>query len=294
MAHSPQTGLTYIPEFQWGATFADNATTTRWNPPNEITTGADIFWGVKTDDPNEGTSSLIAWNPVTQKQVWRVRFPRMAPAAVMATGGGLVFQGTIDDRFNAYSAADGKLLWSFDTKAPALAPAVTYSVKGRQYVTVLTGMSSSVAAWGPLFQSLGIDYRTMARRVLTFVLDGKAKLPPKVPADLSKPDDPDYRPDPASAGAGATLFLRSGCVNCHGFNAVAAGAAPDLRRSSVVLSRETFSDVVRKGVLSPNGMPRYDFLTETQLKDLRQYIRAQAHDPEVDKEKTAVGMGATF
>src|SRR3546814_14225079 len=72
-------------------------------------------------------SALVAIDPVTQKQAWRVPLPAHFPGGIAATGGGLVFQGQVDSKFNAYDAKTGKLLWSFDAKAPVIAPPITYT-----------------------------------------------------------------------------------------------------------------------------------------------------------------------
>ena len=56
------------------------------------------------------------------------------------------------------------------------------------------------------------------------------------------------------------------------------------------LSEPAFLAVVRHGALLANGMPKYDDLSDQQLTDLRQYLRAQAHDLEVDKETDGPGM----
>src|SRR3546814_7669024 len=85
-------------------------------------------------------SALVAIDPVTQKQAWRVPLPAHFPGGIAATGGGLVFQGQVDSKFNAYDAKTGKLLWSFDAKALVIAPPITHTANGRQYVTVLTGL----------------------------------------------------------------------------------------------------------------------------------------------------------
>ena len=60
----------------------------------------------------------------------------------LATGGGLVFQGTADGHFNAYDAANGRPLWSADTWTSTLAGPMTYSVDGEQYVAVGAGFGS--------------------------------------------------------------------------------------------------------------------------------------------------------
>ena len=57
----------------------------------------------------------------------------------VATGGNLVFIGEPDGTFSAHDAKSLKELWSFNTGTGINAPAVTYSVNGKQYVAVLVG-----------------------------------------------------------------------------------------------------------------------------------------------------------
>ena len=63
---------------------------------------------------NQG--QLLAWNPQTQKEVWRVNYPATYwNGGVMATAGGLVFQGTGEGKFiglrcNGWKKAYGKLM----------------------------------------------------------------------------------------------------------------------------------------------------------------------------------------
>ena len=62
-------------------------------------------------------------------------------------------------------------VWSFDAGAAVIAPPISYSVGGRQYVTVLSGNDTSGSAFAVLYQQYGIDYRSQKRRVLTFALN---------------------------------------------------------------------------------------------------------------------------
>ena len=113
------------------------------------------------------------------------------------------------------------------------------------------------------------------RRVLTFGIGGKGKLPPRTVVTLAPVDDPDYKVDSEAAARGATVF-GGRCTQCHGIEANAAGSAPDLRTSAFILQAEGFHGIVKEGALLPNGMPRFDVLTSAQVEDIRQYIRAQA------------------
>jgi quinoprotein glucose dehydrogenase len=63
----------------------------------------------------------------------------------IVTAGGLIFQGgTMDRTLRAFSAADGKLLWSGELPASAHATPMTYEAGGKQYVVVAAGGSAKV------------------------------------------------------------------------------------------------------------------------------------------------------
>src|SRR3546814_18289456 len=55
-----------------------------------------------------GSASLLAWNPATQKKAWEEPVPGANNGGVMATAGGLVFQGQSDGKFVAHDANTGK------------------------------------------------------------------------------------------------------------------------------------------------------------------------------------------
>jgi quinohemoprotein ethanol dehydrogenase len=125
---------------------------------------------------------------------------------------------------------------------------------------------------------LGWDSRTQSRRVLTFALDGSAKLPPSTPPAQPKPvEDRDFKPDDAAFKRGELAFGYR-CVVCHGMNAVPAGLAPDLRASVVPQSAAAFDAIVRDGALVSRGMPRFQILTDQERWDIRQYLRQLARD----------------
>lgn len=58
----------------------------------------------------------------------------------IVTAGGLVFiGGAMDERFHAYNAETGALLWEFQLDAGAYATPSTYALNGRQYVLIAAG-----------------------------------------------------------------------------------------------------------------------------------------------------------
>jgi quinohemoprotein ethanol dehydrogenase len=278
MAFSPKSGLVYIPAVDFKVNYSEPSPS--WRPATDRNTdaGANMIGGpLIGEKPPAG--ALIAWSPVTQKPAWRVDYPTYLNGGVMATGGDLVFQGTVDGMFKAFSATDGRPLWSFDARAPMMAPPITYKAGGKQYVTVLTGLGmaypmNAAALAGPGVERYGLDPRTQARRVLTFVVGGKQTLPPR-PVAPPPPADPTFKPEPARFMPGAMAFSAH-CLNCHGSLAVGSGHAPDLRRSAIPQDRAAFVQIVRDGVLQAQGMPRFGELTDAQLDDIRYYVRASA------------------
>jgi alcohol dehydrogenase (cytochrome c) len=64
---------------------------------------------------------------------------------MLATGGGLVFTGKLTGEFVALDQDTGQQLWQFKTGSSVNATAITYTFKGRQYVTVASGLGGSLA-----------------------------------------------------------------------------------------------------------------------------------------------------
>jgi len=265
---SPRTGLVYIPVTERASLIGDKGLDL--SSPGA---GTGLIGDFNLGIPGSRQSFLRAWDPVAQELRWEQPTPGDWPGGTLATAGDLVFQGRIDGKFVAYHAATGAVLWEYNAATPVLAPPISYAINGRQYIVVLTG--SGTTGGGLLTEGIA-DFRTdyrMPRRVLTFALDGEAKVPPS-PAPPRRAPDPAYQPDLQLEAEGAQQFARSGCLICHGNNAVAGGAAPDLRLSPIVLSREAFQGVVRDGLLVSKGMPQFSELTKAQVESIRQYLRS--------------------
>jgi quinohemoprotein ethanol dehydrogenase len=210
-----------------------------------------------------------------QKEAWRIPTPGITAGGTITTHGGLVFQPDPAGHFAAFDASSGKRLWSFDMGVGSQAAPITYSVNGRQYVSVLSGFAGQPMMLGSVSAQHGWVGRNHPRRLLTFALDGRAKLPPSLPPSQPVPvQDADFKLDPAKVAKGGQTFLN--CVLCHGLGAVAGGFAPDLRASPIPVSAEEFAAIVKHGALESRGMPTFGELSSEDLEDLRQYIRSRA------------------
>jgi quinohemoprotein ethanol dehydrogenase len=270
MSTSAATRLTYIPVMEGARWIVDPDNVKTWAPRPGMFINAGLG-AVPDGKVPPSSSKLVAWNPATQKAEWAAPQPGLFNGGILSTAGNLIFQGQGDGKFVIYSADKGQKLWSFDAQNGILSAPISYSVGGKQYVSVIASFRSSYATdpnW---------VYRQQRRRVLTFALGGTAKLPPFNPVNEPVVDDPALVLDPAKIKLGAVTY-NSTCVVCHGGGVIAGGAAPDLRKSSVVLDADAFRSVVHDGALMARGMGKFANLTDAEIEGLRHYIRQQARN----------------
>lgn len=279
MSYSPLTGLVYIPAKQQpfiyrlnteyeSRSIGFNTGINNWDPFDEVAELAPEF-GV--DDQGH----LLAWDPVAQKEEWRVSHSVSENGGVMSTAGNLVFQGNADGELIAYTADSGTRLWSANTQTGVLAPPVTYSVDGEQYVAVVVGWGAVVAnVSGALFNPDG-DKRNISR-ILAYKIGGTAELPP-IPAAPALPSPPDEFGSESQIQAGSALYARN-CVICHGADAASGGVLPDLRHSPMSADASAFAQVVLEGVLEDNGMVSFaEVINADETEAIRAYVVRQAN-----------------
>jgi quinohemoprotein ethanol dehydrogenase len=276
MAYSPKTGLIYLPT-------STNSWIYQPNMQTDSHAGMDPKNLGGLDKPE---NYLQAFDPVTQRQVWRVDIPGYRTEAggggVLATGGNLVFQGRgeITGDFLAMDARTGKILWQTKTPNMVMANPVTYKIRGVQYVAVAAGAGGP----SPLFGSTEAPRERQPGRIYVFKLGGTAKLPP-VPA-LAGPANPPPGPfDPAAVAAGRGLYMGN-CGRCHGMPIErASNVVPDLRRSMIIHDADAFKSVVIDGALTANGMVSFaDKMSPTQAESLRAYL-GSASQALADRQK---------
>ncbi len=94
-----------------------------------------------TIKPGDIVGHIEAIDPLTATPKWRIPVRDFQIAsAMLATGGGLLFSGKHTGEFFALDADTGEQLWEFRTSSGVNAMPVTWTHKGRQYVTVLSGL----------------------------------------------------------------------------------------------------------------------------------------------------------
>lgn len=141
MAYSPKTGLFYVPTNEWGMEI--------WNEPITYKKGAAYLGAGFTIKPlfDDHIGSLRAINPKTGKVEWEVKNTAPLWGGVL-TAGDLVFWGTPEGYLKAADAKTGKVVWQFQTGSGVVAPPITWTEGGEQYVSVVSGWGGAVPLWG--------------------------------------------------------------------------------------------------------------------------------------------------
>ena len=278
MAFSQRTGLVYIPGnhalFGYEDPKSFEIRPGRWN------------LGLKTegtsppDDPKAMaatrkllTGRLIAWDPILQREVWGFDYPEPWNGGVLATEGNLVFQGDTRGNLRAFSADAGKVVWTVNVGMGIMAPPISFQIDGEQYIAVVGGYGGAYA----LTSAFNDDPHPRPNgRIFVFKLGAKGPMPTIAKVEWAPANPPAEKFPTAQVANGQRLFERD-CWVCHGPGAVSSGVLPDLRRSGVLISAETWNAIVIGGALKERGMIGFSkYLSNKDGEDLRAYVARQA------------------
>jgi PQQ-dependent dehydrogenase (methanol/ethanol family) len=268
MSFSRRTGLLYTPMVETSTAFAPDPAYVPREGVGNAGTGrapASVYDGLHGDVPRTSRAWLIAWDPVSTREVWRSELRGTIASGVLSTAGGLVFQGAQKGEFSAYRDTDGEKLWSADPQTGVVAAPISYEVDGEQYIAQLVGYGTH-------------DYYAGNNsRLLVYKLDGKAKLPPPVAPPPPRPLDPPAAFGTAEQLAQGERLYTDHCTMCHDTAYGNRGLFPDLRYSPMLRSAEAFRSVVIDGILQSRGMVSFKGrFGAREAESLRAYITQRA------------------
>jgi PQQ-dependent dehydrogenase (methanol/ethanol family) len=106
--------------------------------------------------PGGHRGRVTAWDPANAKARWVVDEDLPVWSGALATGGDLVFYGTLDGWFKAVDARTGHALWQFKTGSGIVGQPVSYrGPDGKQYIAVLSG----IGGWAGAVVAADLDTR---------------------------------------------------------------------------------------------------------------------------------------
>ena len=278
LSFSPKTGLVYIPaqetymvesvlpdgEFK----FVLGQSTLGANYRNE----PELRKVLNAQAASREKGYMLAWDPVRQREAFRIPYPHAGSGGTMVTAGNLLVQGTIRKTLAVYRADNGKKLWEMPIDSVPVSGAATYSVRGKQYIAINAGWNSAIVQG---LDEGGVPFTFSPARLLVFALDAKGvKLPPPAPSgEIPVPPTEDQPQEKVAQGAG---LYSTTCAICHGQNA--NGGVKDLRHMTAETHAD-FLNIVLGGKRKELGMASFaDKLTQEQAEAIHAYLIFRAQE----------------
>jgi quinohemoprotein ethanol dehydrogenase len=281
MSYSPLTGLVYFSAQEQGSVYARAAdgqyhyAKGRSNSGQAYGTEPELRARLQAEAVASEKGYLLAWNPVTQSEAWRVDYGIPGSGGVLATAGNLLIQGTINKTLAIYRADNGQKLWEMDIDQAPVAGAITYMVDGEQYIAINAGWGGS-----PVMNlNRNGPFRTATAKLLLFKLGATGVTLPPMPPPTALAPPPPLRAPETQVARGRELYAQT-CVRCHGDNAV--GGVKDLRWMSAE-THGLFKQIVIDGIYREKGMVGFgDVLTPEDAEAIHQYLIARGNEDYAD------------
>jgi alcohol dehydrogenase (cytochrome c) len=136
-AYSPLAKTLFVATVDWCGTF-----TKLPNPPGFVE-NAHYYGGSVTPDPRDQARGwLYAIDAASGNVRWHQQWPTPLVAGLVATAGGVLFTGDLNNNFLAIDQATGKTLYTFNTGGSIGGGVISYAIAGKQYVATTSGVVS--------------------------------------------------------------------------------------------------------------------------------------------------------
>ena len=133
--------------------------------------GDRLFYEMPGTDGNVGR--LAAFDAKTMKEVWNVQQRPSFLTAVLSTDGGIAFVGDLNRVFRAVDTNTGKTLWQTRLGTSVQGFPVTFSINGKQYVAVTTGLGGGSPRNVPRTILPDVHYPLSGNALYVFALPDK-------------------------------------------------------------------------------------------------------------------------
>jgi PQQ-dependent dehydrogenase (methanol/ethanol family) len=142
-SYNPNTGLYYKVTQEWCMDIAVQ----KIDRPPDFSAQAYIgaSWTVRPPEGREAFGTLQAFDPITSRRKWEVELKYPPLASLLSSKGGLLFVPGADGTLYALDAGTGVKLWQHHNGLGHQGGVISYAVKGKQYLAVVTGWGSHVS-----------------------------------------------------------------------------------------------------------------------------------------------------
>ena len=152
-AYSPDTGLFYVPTnhvcMDYEPFYVDYVA----GQPYVGATLSMFPAGRVMMDGTDNLGNFIAWDAAKGKIVWSIPETFSVWSGALATGGGVVFYGTLGGYLKAVDADTGAPLYSFKTPSGIIGNVNTWTHDGKQYIGILSGLGG----WAGIGMAAGLE-----------------------------------------------------------------------------------------------------------------------------------------
>jgi lanthanide-dependent methanol dehydrogenase len=149
-AYSPRTSLFYVPT---------NHVCMDYEPIDIAYVAGQPYVGAivsmypaQKDQKEKHLGRFIAWDATKGRTAWEIPEDWAVWSGALATGGDVVFYGTMAGDAKAVDALSGKVLWEQKLPSGIIGNFMTFQHKGKQYVAVLSG----IGGWAALGLAAGL------------------------------------------------------------------------------------------------------------------------------------------